>query len=125
MNAAVPPLGGRVRREGDRAPLDRDGAHPRREVAGQLEGAAPHAQPAVVLGVLDAVDPRRQLAAGAQKRRVERAQPPAAAAGQLRALEGRRVLRIGHLALRELRERGELPPAPFARGVGYALVDVV
>ena len=69
--------------------------------------------------------PRRQRPARAQQRGVERAQLRAPAARELGALEGGRVLRIGHLLAGELGEGGELLAAALAGRVGHALVDVI
>jgi len=48
-----------------------------------------------------------------------------AGAGELGALEGRDVLRIGHLGAAELGERGELAAPALAGRVGDLGIDVV
>ena len=97
------------------------------EVGQQRALAAADGQPAGALVEDDLVHvPRRQLAAGAQQLRVQLEQAlRLARARQLRALEGRDVLRVGHLLAAELGEGGELAPAALAGRVGDLGVDVV
>ena len=96
------------------------------EAREQHERPAPHAQPAGVLVVVDRVGVAgREVAAGAQERRVQLSEAGLALARELGRLERLRVLGIGDLAAAELGERRELAPAALARGGRDVLVDVV
>ena len=99
----------------------------RRSCRRSSNGAAAHAQPRAASSSNAIASASPGGSSAAQRQQLAGRAPRSAGSrspGELRALERRRVLRVGHL-LAELGERGELAPAPLARGAGDLLVDVV